>query len=76
MADTLIRHDYYMAEIHARFGEQIDRAFGRHLRDLRLKTFSRDQIASFREKTGLGRGREETDGAPPAGRNVEREDTT
>lgn len=53
MADSLIRHDYYMAEIHARFGPQIEEAFGPHLRDLRLSTFSPEQIISFREKTGL-----------------------
>lgn len=53
MADTLIRHDYYMAEIHGRFGTQIDGAFGPHLRDLRLSTFSPEQVNSFKERTGL-----------------------
>lgn len=53
MADTLIRHDYYMAEIYLRFGAQIDAAFGPHLRELRLRRFSEEQIRSFREKTGL-----------------------
>lgn len=52
MADTLIRHDYYMAEIHGRFGAQIDAAFGPHLRDLRLRAFSPEQIQTFREITG------------------------
>ena len=53
MADTLIRHDYYMAEIHARFGDQIDQAFGPYLRDLRLSAFSPEQVNSFKEMTGL-----------------------
>ena len=53
MADSLIRHDYYMAEIHARFGPQIDEAFGPHLKDLRLSIFSLEQALSFREKAGL-----------------------
>jgi sugar-specific transcriptional regulator TrmB len=53
MADSLIRHDYYMAEIHARFGPQIDEAFGPYLRDLRLSMFSLEQAISFREKTAL-----------------------
>jgi sugar-specific transcriptional regulator TrmB len=53
MADTLIRHDYYMAEIHGRFGAEIDKAFGPHLRDLRLSAFSPEQAISFKERTGL-----------------------
>ncbi len=52
-ADTLIRHDYYMAEIHVRFGAEIEAAFGPHLRDLRLASFSPEQARSFRAKTGL-----------------------
>lgn len=55
MADSLIRHDYYMAEIHLRFGKQIDEAFGPYLRDLRLNSFTDTQIASFWERTGLER---------------------
>ncbi|WP_210492887.1 TrmB family transcriptional regulator [Microvirga antarctica] len=53
MADSLIRHDYYMAEIHMRFGPQIDDVFGPHLRDLRLSIFSLEQALTFREKVGL-----------------------
>jgi sugar-specific transcriptional regulator TrmB len=53
MANTLIRHDFYMAEIHARFGDQIDAAFGPHLRDLRMNSFTEAQIASFRQMTGV-----------------------
>lgn len=55
MADSLIRHDYYMAEIHLRFGKQIDETFGPYLRDLRLNCFTESQIASFWERTGLQR---------------------
>lgn len=53
MADTLIRHDYYMAQIHMRLGPEIDAAFGPHLKDLRLSSFSPEQAKSFRERTGL-----------------------
>lgn len=51
MAESLLRHDYYMAEIYAQFGPQIDAAFGPYLRDLRLATFSFEEAMSFREKT-------------------------
>ncbi|MYZ50159.1 TrmB family transcriptional regulator [Propylenella binzhouense] len=53
MAESLIRHDYYMAEIFARFGRDIESAFGPHLRDIRMACFSPGQIASFKERTGL-----------------------
>jgi hypothetical protein len=53
MADSLLRHDYYMAEIYGCFGAEIDAAFGPYLRDLRLSTFSFEEALSFREKTGL-----------------------
>jgi sugar-specific transcriptional regulator TrmB len=53
MAESLIRHDYYMAEIFARFGREIDKAFGPHLRDLRLACFSPDQAEAFGKRTGL-----------------------
>jgi HTH-type transcriptional regulator, sugar sensing transcriptional regulator len=54
MAESLIRHDFYMAEIFARFGPQIDAAFGPYLRDLRLACFTPEQAESFKLKTGLG----------------------
>lgn len=54
LAESLVRHDYYMAEIFARFGPEIEAEFGPYLRDLRLACFSPGQIASFRTKTGLG----------------------
>ena len=53
MAESLIRHDYYMAEIFRRFGAEIDAAFGPYLRDLRLACFTPEQAESFRLKTGL-----------------------
>ena len=53
MANTLIRHDFYMAEITGRFGPQIEEAFGPHLRDLRMNSFTEAQIASFRQMTGV-----------------------
>ncbi|WP_102958092.1 TrmB family transcriptional regulator [Mangrovicella endophytica] len=53
MAGSLIRHDYYMAEIFARFGPQIDAEFGPYLRDLRLAYFSPEQQRSFMQRTGL-----------------------
>lgn len=56
MAASLIRHDYYMAEIFSRFGPEIDAAFGPYLRDLRLAYFSPEQTESFMLRTGLKNG--------------------
>ncbi|WP_134499286.1 TrmB family transcriptional regulator [Microvirga pakistanensis] len=53
LAQSLIRHDYYMAEIFARFGPQIDAEFGPHLKALRMACFSPEQVVSFKQKTGL-----------------------
>ncbi len=53
LAQSLVRHDYYMAEIFTRFGNDISAAFGEHLRDLRLACFSPEQIESFKARTGL-----------------------
>jgi hypothetical protein len=53
LAESLVRHDYYMAEIFQRFAPQIDAAFGPYLRDLRLGCFTPEQAATFRMKTGL-----------------------
>lgn len=53
VAESLIRHDYYMAEIFLRFGPQIDQVFGPYLRDLRLACFTPEQAESFKLKTGL-----------------------
>tara|TARA_R110002124_G_scaffold104370_13_gene254394 strand:+ start:48220 stop:49089 length:870 start_codon:yes stop_codon:yes gene_type:complete len=53
MAQSLIRHDYYMAEIFAKFGSEIEASFGPHLQKLRMASFSQTEIESFKEKTGL-----------------------
>lgn len=53
LAESLVRHDFYMAEIFQRFGDQIDAAFGPYLRDLRLACFTPEQAEAFRQKTGL-----------------------
>ena len=45
MAETLIRHDVYIAEMFARFGKQIEAAFGPHLLKLRRETFSPEQLS-------------------------------
>lgn len=52
LAESLVRHDYYMAEIFQKFAPQIDATFGPYLRDLRLGCFTPEQAASFRTKTG------------------------
>jgi len=53
MALSLIRHDYYMAEIFQKFGDKIEAEFGRYLTKLRLEAYTPDQIESFYENTGL-----------------------
>lgn len=53
MAQSLIRHDLYIAEIFAKFGEQIDEAFGPYLRDIRMSCFTPEQVASFKTRTSL-----------------------
>lgn len=53
MAQSLIRHDLYMAEIFAKFGPQIDKAFGPYLRDIRMSCFTPAQAVSFKQRTGL-----------------------
>lgn len=53
MAESLIRHDFYMAEIFLKFGNEIEAAFGPYLRDLRLACFTPEQAASFQLKTQL-----------------------
>lgn len=53
IAASLVRHDYYMAEIFSRFRPEIEKAFGKHLRDLRLACFTPEQASSFKQKTDL-----------------------
>lgn len=56
MAESLIRHDLYMAEIFQRFGPQIDEAFGPFLLSLRRAYFSKEQISCLEQTLGsLGR---------------------
>jgi len=52
-AESLIRHDYYLAEIMARFGDQIDQAFGPHLQQLREACFTPAQLERFRRQVNL-----------------------
>jgi len=49
MAETLIRHDMYMAEIFNRFGPLIDDAFGPYLLSLRRKYFSQNQLSELNQ---------------------------
>lgn len=44
MAESLIRHDLYLAEIFQRFGPQIDEAFGPFMLSLRRAYFSPEQL--------------------------------
>lgn len=55
MAESLIRHDLYLAEIFRRFGPQIDEAFGPFLASLRRSYFSPEQVACL-EQTLVGLG--------------------
>lgn len=52
MALSLIRHDYYMAEIFGLFKDEIDAAFGPHLMKLRQRSYTEEQLESFKQKTG------------------------
>jgi sugar-specific transcriptional regulator TrmB len=49
MAETLIRHDMYLAEIFAKFGDRITQAFGPHMRQLRANSFSPGQLAAMND---------------------------
>jgi len=44
MAETIIRHDIYLAEIYGRFGSEIDEAFGPYLVNVREELFSAEQL--------------------------------
>lgn len=43
LADSLLRHEIYLAEIFAHHGKEIDERFGPYLHNLRAKYFSTDQ---------------------------------
>lgn len=49
MAESLIRHDIYMAEIFERFGPELEEAFGPFLINLRRQYFSQDQLVKLTE---------------------------
>ena len=53
MALSLIRHDYYMAEIFQKFGNEITAEFGQYLAKLRLNAYTPDQVESFYQNTGM-----------------------
>ncbi len=50
MAISLLRHDYYMAEIFRVFRKEIDLEFGPNLRKLRQHSYSPDQYSLFEER--------------------------
>ena len=50
MAETIIRHDIYLAEIYGRFGKEIEEAFGPYLVSIRELLFSRTQVNHMRER--------------------------
>ncbi|MFY0691688.1 MAG: TrmB family transcriptional regulator [Paracoccaceae bacterium] len=50
MAISLLRHDYYMAEMFRALGPEIDAVFGPHLRSLRQHSYSNEQFAQFEER--------------------------
>lgn len=50
IAISLLRHDYYMAEIFRVFRNEIDLEFGPNLRELRQHSYSPDQYALFEER--------------------------
>lgn len=55
MAETIIRHDIYLAEIYGRFGKEIENAFGPYLVSIRESLFSEPQFDHMRERLrGLG----------------------
>lgn len=50
MAISLLRHDYYMAEIFRALRPEIDAVFGPNLRDLRRHSYSDEQFHQFDER--------------------------
>ena len=53
MAETMIRHEYYLAEMFTSMGGEIDQRFGPHLKALRRRCFTDDQFVRFQESLGL-----------------------
>ena len=52
MAISLLRHDYYMAEIFRVFRPYIDLEFGPNLQQLRRHSYTPEQYALFEERQG------------------------
>ncbi|NLC20738.1 MAG: TrmB family transcriptional regulator [Halomonadaceae bacterium] len=52
-AESLIRHDYYMAEIMLRYGDEIHETFGSYLKSLRESRFTPEQLERFHQQLGL-----------------------
>lgn len=50
MAISLLRHDFYMAEIFRAVGPGIDAAFGPNLSDLRRHSYSEEQFTQFQKR--------------------------
>jgi sugar-specific transcriptional regulator TrmB len=50
MADSLIRHEIYLAEIFERLGDELDRQFGPALLALRKKYLPRDQAKALEQR--------------------------
>lgn len=61
MAETLIRHDVYMAEMMAFLGDQIESRFGKGLIELRKELFSPEQMALMRANLQIEAVRAEED---------------
>ena len=53
MAQSLLRHDYFMAEIFAKFDKQLTKEFGPHLKKLRMATYTDEQIKTFKKRVDL-----------------------
>jgi hypothetical protein len=54
MADTLIRHEIYFAEIFEAFGDEIQKAFGPSLYELRKKYLPREQAKALETRLRIG----------------------
>ncbi len=52
LAETMLRHDVYIAEIYRSFGPQIDKAFGPALFELRRKYLPQDQVDALQRLLG------------------------
>ena len=50
MAVSLLRHDFYMAEIFRVLGSQIDAEFGENLLNLRQRCYSSEQFSMFEDR--------------------------